>query len=61
VSFINLMKFVDFNACNHGATNQFHTPRHMSYSAVTIQKVRYVKRNDVNFRGQFMNIFDTKY
>jgi hypothetical protein len=51
VSFINLMKFMDFNACNHGSMNQFHTLRHMSYSAIAIQKVRDVKRNDVYFRG----------
>jgi hypothetical protein len=51
VSFINLMKFVDFSACNHGTMNQFQTLRHMSYSAITTQKVRYIKRNNVNFRG----------
>jgi len=51
VSFINLMKFVDFNACNHGTMNQFHTLCHMSYGAFTIQEVLYMKRNDVNFRG----------
>jgi hypothetical protein len=51
VSFINPMKFVDFNACNHGTMNQFHTLRHMSYSAFNILEVRYMKRNYVNFRG----------
>jgi hypothetical protein len=61
VTFINLMKFVDFNACNHGTMNQFHTLRHMSYRAYSLKQVRYVKRNDVNFRGWVTNTVDTKH